>query len=339
MKLDAARLVRPTQAVALVGAAVAAALAPVPPFVHFDHLAHRTTLDLVRDGTALHEAVVAGQAAIGNAVSQVRSVREPWIFALWSLVPTSWVEVLFFVVVAGGSAVVIAPVLRFPPAALLVTAYLAWFGSYGEIEQWLLSEPWTAPLVLGACVAWVRGRWGLASAAAVAATLVRENCVLLQLGFLVFAWRSGRAVRPWAVGLGVTAASLVVHAALAAPHLHDEGHEAALLGSGDPAFVTNMTRLFGLPGLVGLGVWVAGLVLLWRSQLRPALPLALIPLSGFVVGRPYWGALAMPLCLAALGGLPPATGLWPDAGPNRAPGSAAATSPGGAPDPRGTTTS
>ena len=54
-----------------------------------------------------------------------------------------------------------------------------------------------------------------------------------------------------------------------------------------------------------LAAAVSGLLLLWRSALRPTVALALMPLFGLVVNRPYWGFLAMPLCVVALGGLPP----------------------------------
>lgn len=282
---------------------------------HFDHVAYSETIRRVRDGEGLYEASIHGLEYIGASVDQARAIRQPWIFAVWALVPEDALRWSFFVVVALGAAIAASRLARQPEVGVAVGAWVAVAGVYGGVDAWLIFELWTVPLVLACCVAWIRGHDWAAAACALAVVLLRETAVLLPIGFFVSAWWQRRPLRPWVLALAAAATVLVLHWRWAQPYLDPEGRSASLIGTGGLEAVAAMTSILGfsttlsaLSDVVGLGVWSVGVVLLWRSALRPALPLALIPALGLAVNRPYWGFLAMPLCITALGGLPP----WPD---------------------------
>jgi hypothetical protein len=198
---------------------------------------------------------------------------------------------------------------------------------FSGVDAWLLVELWAVPLILLPGVAWHGGRDGVAAALAFATVATRETSVLLPLGFLAAAWWLRRPVRPWLLALGGGAAVLGLHWWAASSHLYAEGNSAALAGTGSAVAVISMTSYLVLPDWLGLAVWCAGLVLLWRSELRPAVLIALTPLFGLVVNRPYWGFLAMPLCITALGGLPPWPGHAASRTPNPRPRSEATRAP------------
>lgn len=311
----------------LIAAAVASALAAAAApgrqrFRHFDHDAFREAIRRIHGGAGLYEGFVAGMNSIGSFPGQVRAVREPWLFGVLALLPTTWVQPAFFVSVVFASAAVSASIAARPMIGLVIGAYLALVGIYGGIDVWLVSELWCVPLILGACAAWLRGRDGWAAALVVAAVLVRETTAPLLFTFGAAALAQRRPLRPWGAGIGVTVAALALHWYLASDWLADEGNEAAVVGSGGLDAIARMTglHLLGAPGghldaaldvntstlMNGLGavLWAVGVVLLWRSALRPALGVALVPLLGVLADRAYWGFLAMPVCLLALGGLP-----------------------------------
>jgi hypothetical protein len=290
---------------------------------HFDHIAFERAIERGKDGAGLYQAFVDGLAAIDSVVTQVRSVRQLWLLAAWVAIPAAALQPTYFGFVVLGSTAVAASMQRYPIAALLLAGWLARAGVFGGVDAWLLFELWCTPFILGSCLAWVRGRDGAAALAALGAVLVRETAVLLPLGMLVAARSQGRPIRPWVASLAAGAAALGLHWFWSIDHLADEGNEAAIIGTGSSGAVISMTHFIVLPAVVGLLLWVVGLVLLWRSALRGAVGLAAMPALGFLVDRPYWGFLAMPLCVLALGGLPP----WP--GPEE-PGSSVELVPDGA---------
>lgn len=295
-----------TAAVATVATVVAAAVAPAhQDRYHLDHKAYEATVGFVRDGRGLYEASMDGLLVIGASVDQARAVRQPWLVGFWSLFPEGWLQPLFFVLVVLGSTLVTILLVRTKPAALLVWAWTATAGVFYGVDAWLLFELWAVPFILGSALAWVSGRDWAAVACCVVVCAIRETAVLLPLGYLAAALVLGRPWKPWVAGLATSAVLLAGHWILVADHLDPEGGSARLLGTGSLQAITWMTSFLVLPDLVGLVLWLVGLVLLWRSALRPTVLLVAIPFLGLLVNRPYWGFLAMPLCVAALGGLPP----------------------------------
>lgn len=301
-------------AVAAVAAVAAAAAAPVRQhYRHFDHVAFLDTFRRVRDGEGLYPASIAGLERIGAHIDQARALRQPWIFRVWALVPEDALRWSFFVVVALTATLLAARLARHPEVGLLVGVWVARAGVFGGVDAWLLFELWAIPFVLGTCLAWREGRDGLAAALSLGAMLLRETAVLLPLGFLVAARRRGRPVSPWLLSMAAAAAVLALHWSIAQDYLDPAGRSARLAGTGSLGAVADMTSFIAIPPVLGLAVWGAGLVLLWRSELRPAVLLASMPVLGIFVDRPYWGFLAMPLCITALGGLSP----WQSRGPSR----------------------
>jgi hypothetical protein len=295
-----------TTVAAVLLAAGAAVVAPAEQTRrHYDHVAYEAAVGFVRDGRGLYQGSMDGLLEIGASVDQARAVRQPWLLGAWSVVPEGWLQPLFFGVVVLGSTLLAIRLVRYKPVALLVGTWAATAGVFYGVDAWLLFELWAVPCVLGSAVAWVGRRDWLAAACCVAACAIRETAVLLPLGYLASAIVVGRPWRPWAAGLATSAALLAVHWGVAAGYLDPDGASAPLLGTGSLEAVVWMTSFLVLPDLVGLALWCAGLLLLWRSALRPTVALALMPLFGLVVNRPYWGFLAMPLCVVALGGLPP----------------------------------
>lgn len=324
-----------TWAIGTVGAVVAAVVAPASQSsYHFDHKAYTGAIERVRDGMSVYRASILGLRDIDSTITQVRSLRQVGLVLLWAAIPASALQPAFFLVVVLGSVLIAAPMQRIPFVSLAIGVWLAKFGVFDGVDAWLLFELWAVPLILGTCLAWLRGRDWAAAACALGVLLIRETALLLPLGFLLAARAQRRSVRPWVTCIAVEAVALGLHWWWTTDYLADEGNEAALVGTGNIQAVATMTSFLVVPELVGLLLWGIGIVLLWKSALRGAVGLAAMPLTGFLVDRPYWGLLAMPLCLLALGGLDPwpgvrSDGASPTSPPPRDP--ATTTAPSGPP--------
>jgi hypothetical protein len=294
-----------TAVVAVVGTVVAAAMAPAAQESrHLDHVAYEASVRFMGDGQGMYDASINGLLVIGASVDQARAVRQPWLLGTWSLLPEGWLQPAFFAFVVLGSTLLALKLVRCKPAALLVGAWAATAGVFYGVDAWLLFELWAVPFIIGSALAWVRGSDWAAVACCVAACAIRETAVLLPLGYLAAAVVVGRPWKPWVAGLATSGLLLAGHWIAVADHLDPDGGSAALLGTGSVEAVVWMTSFLVLPDLLGLALWAVGLWLLWRSALRPTIALAAIPVLGLLVNRPYWGFLAMPLCVVALGGLP-----------------------------------
>ena len=170
---------RITIAVAAVAAAVGAVVPERQSSRHLDHKAYLATVRLVRGGEGIYQASVDGLAAIGASVDQARALRQPWMFRGVGPGARQLAARLFFAVVVFGSTALAVPLVRVKPMALLVGAWAATAGVFYGIDAWLLFELWAVPLIIGACLAWVRRLDWVAAACCVGAVGRRETAVLL----------------------------------------------------------------------------------------------------------------------------------------------------------------
>lgn len=271
---------------------------------HLDHEAYELTLDAMRDGAAYYPAYRDAYGQLGVDLGRARAFRQPALFLLERLVPAGALLATFFVLPVLATSLLGAHLSAVPPVGALAGVWVARAGVLFGVDAWLLAELWAVPLVAGSCLAWLRGRAGAAAALACAAVLVREVAVLLLLGLLADAiWRR-RAIRPYVVALVVSLAAYAAHVAVAGRYVVEPGNDADLLGTGDAGAVADMTGflVFQEP-VLGLLAWFAGLAAVVAFRLWPLLPLALLPLAGVVVDRPYWGWLFMPVLVACLPGV------------------------------------
>jgi hypothetical protein len=291
--------------IAAIGTVIAAVAAPGQNAIrHLDHKAFLDTVRRMRLGDGFYDAFDDAMGSIGADVDQLRVFRQPLLFEFWAALPASWLQPAFFVIVVFGSTWAASRISRRPAVGLAVGQYLAVAGVYGGIDTWLLCELWAVPFMLGSCASWLQGRDKLAAGLAAVAVLIRETAAPLPIGFALASLRSDRSTKPWLASLAVSAVGLFGHWWFAASHLEPGGTSVALWRTGGIGDVFWMTNFLVLPALVGMAVWMVGVVLIWRSALRPAIGVALIPLLGLFVSRPYWGLLTMPMCILALGGLP-----------------------------------
>jgi hypothetical protein len=285
--------------VALLGAFTVGAANAIPTneYVFIDQRAFRDVHLRMQAGAGYYDAFRDAYAAMGIRIGEFRSYRQPWLFLAWRAVPDHLLQPLFFAVCVLGAGLAALLVAQRPLLALAPAVWLAVAGNHMNADGWLLSEVWTAPLVILACGAWLRGRHGATSAASTAAFLIREITAPLLLAFAFVQWRRGRPVRPYVVGIATSAVLYAAHVVVTLGYLNPPGNEAQTVGSGRMLSLGGMTA-YGvalLPVAVGLAIWVVGLVRLWRSPLRPVVALALLPLAGVAIGRDYWGLTFMPL--------------------------------------------
>lgn len=275
-----------------------------------DQILYRETTASMRDGDtyyeAMDEALRAHPATNGPATS-TRAFRFPTVFVVWQVLPTqAWVWGLFVVLVAA-MAFAVLHLTTWPFVAPLFAAYVLRLarpyslGAASWLDQYLIVEIWALPLIVASIVAWRRERrWIAAAAFALAAVLVRELVAGLLVGGLLVAWRSRRPVWPWLAAVVAAAAMWIAHDRWAGPYLVSQGHEAELIGSGQPPWTITAMMATGLPAPVIVGPLLWGLTVrrLWRldRELLGYLSLLLLlPFTGLLVGRNYWGFLVAPL--------------------------------------------
>jgi hypothetical protein len=285
----------------------------VPERFDLDHTAHAAAIEQMRAGApyhdAMHEAMVVRD---GGPSGAVRSFRLPTVFQLWVGLPDHYGSYVVLLAVVGAALVWLLP--RGPLIVLPIVLYLIVM-AYPRLEAgwvgfWLTVELWAVLPALVAVGAWWRRGDHAAAFAALLAASMREHLVLLLFGGLLAAWRQGRVRWPWMVAIGCFAALYTWHTAQALPFIADVGWEAPLFGYGTPGNVARMAG-HGLPAGPVTGLLLMGTAL-WRSRSDPLpVPLLLLPLSGLIVGRLYWGAMIVPVALLALVGNGPT-------GPDRA---------------------
>lgn len=265
-----------------------------------DHAAFALTHRAMRSGKGFYEAFADSFATLGIVLSEPRSFRQPAIHLIWAALPPRALGALFFVGPVFLSSLLGTAVSRWSWPGLAAGIWVGLGGHHLGYNAWLLSELWAAPLVLGAAAAWLARRDGLVAACAAGAFLVRETMAPLLISLAVAARLRRRPVRPYAVAAIVCLAGFSLHVWLARRFTVAGGNEAPTWGTGGVDRVIDMTSNGGLlvPDAVGVAVWVLGVLLAWRSDLRPFVPTLLIPVAGLAIGRDYWGLATMPLAAA-----------------------------------------
>ena len=281
-------------------AAVATVYAAFPPratVVLVDEIAFQDTLRRMRDGAGYYEATSEAFARLDAALASVTSFRTPFPFLLWRWVPDDLLYPFAVAVVVVVTCALMTRLTVYPVIVLPIAVYLLYV-SRGTFEAWLHPELWTLPLLAGSMVAYRRRSFGVAAALACGAFLVRDLAGLLLVGGAIDAIRRRRAIPAWMLAAGVGVTVFATHLVLASRYLHAVGGEAERFGTGDPPRTVLAMAGFRLPLLVGLVIWIVAFpALRRRGELLLAGPLALLPLAGILVNRPYWGILVTPFFL------------------------------------------
>jgi hypothetical protein len=269
-----------------------------------DQVINRETVHSMRAGAGYYPAMDKALRRHGGPVSSVRAFRMPTLFLLWRVLPGPRAVWLLFV----GLVAVTAFLFLDLTSAPVIVPFVAWYllnaarphigGAW--VDQDLIVELWVVPLAAGVWWMWRRTQWGGAAALAAAATLVRELAAGLVAGGLLAAQVLRRPRWPWLAAGGAVVAGLAVQSALTSSHLVAHGTEIALLGTGGPDRVATMMGV-GLrhPLLLGPLVWILAVSRLATDRELRLLFLfyVTLPVTGFLVGRDYWGFMVVPFSI------------------------------------------
>lgn len=280
------------------------------PIDHFDHALYADTIRYMKAGESYYDAHLRAFADQGIEPSELRSIRQPAVFLLWRLMPLSLLWPTYVLVVVAATCFLMIRLTRSPVVVIAVAAYLLFAGRIPPepvIEQWLLVELWTLPVLTASAVCWHRGRHGEASALAAVAVLMRETAIgFLAVGFVWAWWKRDVPARiRWSIGALGALVGYAVHASLALPRLAGEGQDAAILGTGDPPRTIWEMAAWMIPGpdAIGAAVMAVGVVHIVRHRmdLAPLLGLFALAGAGIFVARPYWGFLFTPFGILMFG--------------------------------------
>lgn len=270
-----------------------------------DHHIDLRTVALMRQGRGYYSAMNRAMLEVGHGpVDEVRAFRMPTVFVLWRWLPGNHAIWLLFVVAVVATGFMTLGVARFalvaPALALLLFATATKRAGPGWIDQFAVVELWTCPLNIGALLAWKKGRPGWAAGLAFASVAVRELSAGLLVGGLVASARTGRARLQWIAACGFSALLYVVHTGDTHPFLvaPGTGVELPLLHTGGAGALIAMMG-FALPLGIVLGpvLWTAAVVQCCRTRNELALGMLAVPLTGFLIARPYWGLVSLPAVL------------------------------------------
>jgi hypothetical protein len=296
------------RAAAVTVLALCAVYAVLPPargqerFV--DQVINRETVQSMRAGAGYYPAMDKALRRHGGAVSSVRAFRMPTVFLLWRVLPGPRAVWLLFVGLVAVTALMFLDLTSAP----FIVPFVAWYLLNAArphiggalVDQDMIVELWVVPLAAGVLWAWRRTRWGLAAGLAAAATLVRELAAGLVAGGLLAAQVLRRPRWPWLAAGAAVVAGVGVHSALASGHLVAHGSEIALLGTGGPDRVATMMGV-GMrhPLVLGPLIWALAVGRLATDRELRLLFLFYItlPLTGFLVGRDYWGFMVAPFSI------------------------------------------
>jgi hypothetical protein len=247
----------------------------------------------MRTGESYYEAMDQALRATNGPPKSGRAFREPMIFELWRVLPSERAIWMAFACLACLAGIAIAFTSDAPLIAPFVTFYVL---KSARLDQHLLVEIWTGPVLVLAIASW-RMRWYRAAAAiAVAAVLIRELALLLIVGGLL----QRRERKPWLVALVVSLIGVGVHLMIASGHTSPTGSEASLFGTGGVERMLDMAGVgFNNRAAAGLVLWSLAWfrVLSDRDLARFAGPMLAMPVLGLLVGRDYWGFVVVPVTL------------------------------------------
>ncbi len=270
--------------------------------IHTDHLAYLGTVERMHAGESFYSAYLHSYVQdAGIRMGRPRGFREPAIFLVWRLLPTSALFIAFLAMIVLTTYLLAKISVR--PAAAIVPGVFLILASRTTITEWLLVEFWTLPFLVGSLVAWKRERWWTAAALAATAIALRETAAPLLLACLVVALLRRKPWQPWAVCGTVALVAFSINDFIASRYVLDHGNDAVLAGTGRPfgTVVQMMAWPFQNEAALALcliGLWMAAI---WyvarRDEWLPVVGLLAIPLLGFVVNRGYWGLLATPFAI------------------------------------------
>jgi hypothetical protein len=280
------------------GAVYARTVSDAPDHL-IDHVAYLGTVERMRAGAGYYSAFRdAYLQDVNIRMGRPRAFREPTVFLLWRIIPTTWLFGLFVVIVAI-TAVLLAkasvrPVVALAPALYLIVA------SRTTVTEWMHVEFWALPLLAGALLAWQRQRWWLSAALGGGAVLVRETAVPFLVAGLVVAVAQKKPWKPWLVALTTSAILVGAHYALASRYTLPQGTDEPVLGTARIPYSTldMLTWPFQHQMLIGIlliALWAAAIYeLATRRTMLLTTGLLLIPLLGFVTDRGYWALVSLP---------------------------------------------
>jgi hypothetical protein len=289
--------------------------------IRIDHEVDVETVRLMKHGANFWDAMDRALRHVYGPASTIRAFRMPTIFLVWRVLP-DWAWWPLFIVMAGGCGWLASRLSGRAWTMPAVAALMAAYGKGPSYTQFLLVEPWAVPAILGCLVAYRRRKWALAAALALVAGLIREQAaVLLLLGLAVAVIRH-QPWRAWAVGAVAWTVVFGIHVAELSPHLVKHGRDTHLIGSSRGLISVLHMAGFGLPLFLvtaPIGYILAAKAIRHVTMAPILAGFLAMPLIGFVVDRPYWGVLTVPVLLSSVALSPdtdsqmPAT-THPDAG-------------------------
>lgn len=283
-------------AAAVIGMVLVIAAIRVPPQpADRDPVVFHHAAQLMWAGQGYYPAMDAALASAGiGPVSSARGFRSPWLFYFWQLLGGDRAVWLAYLAGVAGALVSARHLVQYPMALIAPTIPLVGVG----LGASMATEMWAVPWILTSLAFAIRDRDLAAAACAFVAVLARELALPVIISGLLWSTVRGRRKWPWLLALSLAAVSFWLHAHWAAPYLREPGREAPIWGwmvtsTSFPRFVG-----FGIPFAVLLGP-LAAVAAWWQAWRRGWLalvgPVLAFGFLGFVVERPYWGAIVTPL--------------------------------------------
>jgi hypothetical protein len=269
-----------------------------------DHQVYLTTHGSMRAGDSYYPAMASALEQVYGTPVAPRDFRWPTVFWMWQPFPDEDALWFAFVALSVATGLFVTLTSSMPLTGAVISLYMLRIGSFpseiGDIRQFLTVELWAMPLLLVTCSLLQHQRQGAALVAGLAATLVREQAVLVLVGLLLF-WKWKTPSRRWqpVSALAIAAAVYAVHVVSTLPFLDPKGAHTPLWLDGHRLGSFVDMASFGIVATwIGMLAWI---VAVWSSARgnhpRQLLPILMLPLVGLFVERPYWGVLVVPIAL------------------------------------------